>query len=349
MKFHPAAELFPLMSESDLRRLSEDIKANGLNEPIVMHEGSILDGRNRFKACELAGVRPVFRDWEGTPGSPVVWVISQNLHRRHLTDSQKAAIAVEVEAMLAKEIKRGRPNKESKIRHISMRADIAAGKALGVSRAYVSTAKRLSKESPDLFDEVKKGSKGLNQAINEVRHNAPPIKPVTLPGFPTGPFRAIVIDPPWPIEKIMFGRRPVEKASLDYTVMEMAEIAALPIPKLADERGCHVYLWVTHRHLPAGLQLFLEWGVRYECLLTWNKPTAQPLWWRFLTEHCLFGKIGSLPPLQKGCAVSFSAPQQKHSHKPDEFFDLVRTVSRGPRLTMFDCERKDFERWGVVH
>jgi N6-adenosine-specific RNA methylase IME4 len=172
---------------------------------------------------------------------------------------------------------------------------------------------------------------------------------IVTPGFPDGPFRTIVIDPPWPIEKIGFDRRPVEKLSMDYATMSLEDIALLPIPRLANQEGTHVYLWVTHRFLPHGLKLFDAWGVRYECVLTWLKPTAQPLWWRFLTEHILFGKIGALPPVKKGEAVSFNAPQQRHSHKPDQFFDLVSRVSPEPRLTMFDGPRNGFGSWGAAH
>lgn len=178
--------------------------------------------------------------------------------------------------------------------------------------------------------------------------SAPPVIEESPPN-PTGKFKTIVIDPPWPISKVILDRRPVEKESLDYSTMELEEITKLPVQELAEPDGCHVYLWFTHKNLPAALDLFSKWGVRYECIITWNKPTAQPLWWRFLTEHCLFGKIGTLPLVKKGCAVSFSAPQQKHSHKPTEFYDLVRTVSPAPRLTMFDYDRDGFQRWGVTH
>lgn len=179
---------------------------------------------------------------------------------------------------------------------------------------------------------------------------ARPAKPVDVPPeFPQGPFRAIVIDPPWPISKIDFERRDVERQTMDYATQDLEAIRQLPIPALAHPDGSHVYLWVTHRFLPYGLELFGAWGVRYECVLTWMKGTAQPLWWRFTTEHCLFGKIGSLAPLRKGMAVHFEAAQQRHSHKPDVFFELVRAVSPGPRLTMYDTERSDFEAWGVPH
>ena len=57
---HPAADLFPLMSESELRELGEDIKANGLRASIVLYEGKLLDGRNRLDAMELVGVEYSF-------------------------------------------------------------------------------------------------------------------------------------------------------------------------------------------------------------------------------------------------------------------------------------------------
>jgi len=191
--------------------------------------------------------------------------------------------------------------------------------------------------------------KSRRKLVSLLRDRLGLIPPVQQPGFPDGPFRTIVIDPPWPIEKIEFDRRPVEAMAMDYRMMSLKEIGELPVAKLANAEGAHVYLWVTHRFLPEGLKLFEKWGVRYECVLTWNKPTAQPLWWRFLTEHVLFGKVGALAPMKKGEAVSFSAPQQRHSHKPDEFFSLVRRVSPGPRLTMFDGAREEFESWGHVH
>jgi len=97
---HPAAEIFPMMSEAALTELAEDIKANGLLHPIVRHEGQVIDGRNRLTACQRAGVPPTFIEWSGT-GSVVAWILSTNLHRRHLTDQQRAMVAGRVAAALA--------------------------------------------------------------------------------------------------------------------------------------------------------------------------------------------------------------------------------------------------------
>ena len=104
IKVHPAAELFPIMSEPELRELAEDIKANGQRTPalfLVMQDGDkvLLDGRNRLHAMELAGLLPdgEFPTYYDTivdePGlDPHTFVLSLNLHRRHLTNEQKIAL-----------------------------------------------------------------------------------------------------------------------------------------------------------------------------------------------------------------------------------------------------------------
>ncbi len=95
-KFHRYADIFPLLTGEAFAELVADIKANGLQNPIVRWHGEILDGRNRLLACLAAGVKPRFEEYEGEPSRLLEWVVSQNLHRRHLLPSQRALIAAEV-------------------------------------------------------------------------------------------------------------------------------------------------------------------------------------------------------------------------------------------------------------
>ena len=103
IEIHPVATMFPEMNEAELAELADDIRENGLIEPIWTHAGKVIDGRNRLAACQFAGVEPTFREWKGN-GSLVGFVMSLNLHRRHLTASQRATLAVEIKPMLAAEI-----------------------------------------------------------------------------------------------------------------------------------------------------------------------------------------------------------------------------------------------------
>ena len=100
---HPAAELFPMLADDELTRLADDIARNGLLEPIVVFDGLLLDGRNRRRACEMAGVEPQYVEWRGEGGSPVAFIAARNLHRRHLTESQRATIAARVKGLFEEE------------------------------------------------------------------------------------------------------------------------------------------------------------------------------------------------------------------------------------------------------
>ena len=88
VEFHPAAGFFPLMNEKEFDNLVADIKANGLQQPIIRHQGMILEGVNRYHACKELGIEPNCIDRDDIK-DPVAFVISANLHRRHLTSKQK--------------------------------------------------------------------------------------------------------------------------------------------------------------------------------------------------------------------------------------------------------------------
>lgn len=75
MNFHPASLLFPMMSDSELNELAEDIKKSGQIEPVVLYHGEVLDGRNRLKACELAGLEPKFTEANGDVPSPTLYAL----------------------------------------------------------------------------------------------------------------------------------------------------------------------------------------------------------------------------------------------------------------------------------
>jgi ParB-like nuclease domain len=94
-EFHPIANIFPLMEGQEFKALVDDIKANGLREPVVIYEGKVIDGRNRYKACkELNLPTPTTKPYDG--GDPLGFVLSANLHRRHLNESQRAVVAAKL-------------------------------------------------------------------------------------------------------------------------------------------------------------------------------------------------------------------------------------------------------------
>jgi len=165
--------------------------------------------------------------------------------------------------------------------------------------------------------------------------------------LPEGTFATIVIDPPWPMKKIERELYPEQGTSPGYPTMTLEDIAELPVADKAAE-DCHLYLWVTQKYLPDGLRLCSLWGFRYQCLLTWVKPSGfTPFSWMYNTEHVIFGRRGSLDVQQKGIKLAFDAKVTGHSEKPDVFYDIVSRASPGPRLELFARkDREGFTVWG---
>ena len=94
LQFHPLANIFPLLEGEAFDELVADIREHGLHEPIVVYGGKILDGRNRYRACLTAGIEPTFTAYTGD--DPVAYVVSVNLRRRHLDESQRAMVAAKL-------------------------------------------------------------------------------------------------------------------------------------------------------------------------------------------------------------------------------------------------------------
>lgn len=94
LRFHPLAELFPLIEGADFDELVADVRAHGVRKPIWLYEEKILDGRNRHRAAAEVGVPCPMRPYEGD--DPVGFVISLNLKRRHLSESQRAMVAAKL-------------------------------------------------------------------------------------------------------------------------------------------------------------------------------------------------------------------------------------------------------------
>lgn len=102
MDFHDAAGIFPMLEGEEYDAFRQDIKEHGLKEPIVTFKGKIIDGRNRFKACRDLGIKPLYHEWDGE-GSLVEYVISLNLHRRHLSTNQRAMLGARIKESLQAE------------------------------------------------------------------------------------------------------------------------------------------------------------------------------------------------------------------------------------------------------
>lgn len=147
MKFHPYSEIFPLLSDQELQELADDIRQHGLREDIWTFGGMILDGRNRFLACQKANEKPRFRKFVGSEEGALALVISANIARRHLTASERAFAGARIA-----ELRRGDNQHTARAASSSSQAEIS--EKIGTSPDSIQRAKKV----------IEKGSKALQKA-----------------------------------------------------------------------------------------------------------------------------------------------------------------------------------------
>lgn len=168
---HPLCSLFPRMTGYEFECLKLDIKENGLRTPITMHHNMILDGGNRYKACVELGINPIYEDFVGDAIG--AFVLTSNLHRRHLSTTQSAAIVASVQDW-GKAQSVGKPKCATR----STLADTVKSRSesSGASIATQRKADAVAKANPELAAKVARGEVSLNDATREVAPQLAPKK-----------------------------------------------------------------------------------------------------------------------------------------------------------------------------
>lgn len=176
-ELHSLCTLFPRMAGAEFDALRDDIKANGLRSPIVLHDRMILDGGNRYRACIEAGVTPAFVNFAG--GNLVAFVLSANMHRRHMTPGQQAAIVASAQDWgRAQKVGGDRRTDQSQALDFDSVEKRAA--ASGTSRVTQMMADKVAKADPELARQVAHGAVSLPAAaaaVDEKAGKAKPAKP----------------------------------------------------------------------------------------------------------------------------------------------------------------------------
>lgn len=190
MQAHPAAEIFPMMSGADFDALVADIRDNGQREPIIIYDGQILDGRNRYRACEMLGIKLATEQWD-RKGTPEAFVISMNLHRRHLNESQRAMIGGRLATLKKGDVATQNVDFVAKTRDQQIyRPPIIAAKAaqlLNVGIATVQHAKTvLNNGTSEEIASVDRGEASVSTIAKAIRRGQSPEKRKSKRAVPLG-------------------------------------------------------------------------------------------------------------------------------------------------------------------
>ena len=340
MQYHEVANLFPLMVDGELADLAADIKNNGLHNAIWTYQGKIVDGRNRYKACQLAGVEPRYQEWGGgTHAELVAFVVGLNVKRRHLTPSQLAVLSLAVEAELAISARENLSaagvvtRKEQGLPILvnpvieSIHASAEAAKIIGVSKGYVIDAKKVEREAPDLIPQIAAGTMTIPEAKREIKQRArrdaiETYEPPPLQSIANGPFDVILADPPWRYDFSVSGSREIEN---NYPTMTVDEICALPVPAIC-ATDCILYLWATNPKLLEALRVIEAWGFEYKTNAVWVKDKiGMGYYFRQQHELLLVATRGTpeVPPPEVRVSSIIVGDRADHSAKPPAVYDIL--------------------------
>ncbi len=369
MTFHPLALIFPALSGEAFAALAADIKANGLHEPItVTDSGQILDGRNRYLACVAVGVEPRYETWDGV-GSPLAFVLSRNLHRRHLDESQRAMVAARVA-----NLPHGGDRTKPPIGDLLPVTQDTAAKMLNVGERSVQRARDvLDTATPEMIAAVEQGHVSVSLAARYA--SQPPetqrdivakvieqdMKPMEAArqvtaetiearriAQPTGRYRVIYADPPWQYGNSM------PPGSMDardhYPTMPLADICALPIRHLAEDDAV-LFLWTTSPCLADALQVIAAWGFAYKASFVWDKMRPNLGHYNGVRhEFLLVGTRGSCQPDARTLVDSVIVEERTaHSVKPAVFRDIIDALyPHGARVELFARGRAPGCTVGIV-
>ena len=231
---------------------------------------------------------------------------------------------------------------------------------MGVNRKYAARAKRLA-EIPEgkrqqYIVELIEAEKGVTPAAvlakQRQENKAAKTHAVATAEFSAdGPFDIVVIDPPWPMQKIDREVRPNQDA-FDYPTMTPEELQAFWRDEMESRINpdCHLFVWTTQRFLPAALGFIEAVGFRYVLTFVWHKaggfqPIGLP---QYNCEFAIYARLGAPVFIDtKEFPCCFEAPRREHSRKPDVFYDMIRRVTGGSRIDVFSREtREGFAQYG---
>jgi N6-adenosine-specific RNA methylase IME4 len=375
IEFHPLAAIFPLVEGAEFDEIAADIRKHGLHEPIVVFEDKILDGRNRYRACEAAGIEPTFTVYTGD--DPVSYVVSLNLRRRHLDESQRAMVAAKLATLKlgdnqhseglpigrasgmlnvgertvarAREVlEHGAPELVSAVEHgkvsVSAAADVAT-QDIDAQREIVARGER----------EILRAAQNIRARKAEIRR-AERIERLAATCNHSTPFPSdrryavLYADPPWHFE-VYNEESGVERAAGNhYPTMSLDEICALPVLSLASPDAA-LFMWTTVPHLRESFDVLVAWGFEYKTNIVWVKDKIG-LGYFVRNQHELLlvatrGDMPSPSPANRPPSV-IHAPRREHSRKPDEAYELIeRMYPELPKIELFARQaRAGWAAWG---
>ena len=367
--------VLPPLDDEERAGLEKMLLAEGCRDPLVVWNGLLIDGHNRYEICQSHGLpyRVIEKSFPDR-ASVRVWMRQNQGSKRNLTPAWKIELALANKEDLkatgaakksdsGKETGRGnrkvlsqndktfKPEREEKPHNT--RKEIA-DKA-GVSTGQVGMAEQVRKKDPALWEKTKQGETSISAAYKDIQkrekkeqHKADIQRQRDdiekgEAKLPEGVYEVVVMDPPW-----NYGREydPAgSRVANPYPEMTQAELLAME-PPFADD--CAFFLWTTHQFIWDAKALLDRWGFTYKATLVWDKEKiGMGAWLRMQCEFCLVGIKGKPVWENSSWRDIIREPRREHSRKPEAFYQMVEEITVGRRLDYFSRgERAGWEAFG---
>jgi hypothetical protein len=304
LKLHPACAVWPDMPAADFAELVADIKTKGLREAItIMPDGAILDGKNRFRACQKLGITPATVTYDGD--DPIGFALSKNKYRRHLSSSQLAMTVARIE-----KLPWGRPPKKN-FGEVLFKTRPELARESGASESSIGFAKRvLTKGESNIIAMVDSGAVRVMVAAEAVKNipreeqakmSVADVKQrgyAVLHTYPSNQPRLRLPPPPKPPQKKL-GQILNERAQRAAAMPELTrEEKELPPPELEGEQ---------HPNYPQGVSYAEAWRIENGRVQLWPLAEKRKMQtarrWREtiapLAEKLDVGELDTLNPNQQ--------------------------------------------------
>jgi N6-adenosine-specific RNA methylase IME4 len=366
--------LIPPLTAEEFKQLETNVLAEGIREPIITWQGTIVDGHNRYELAQMYDLPFKVKEMAfASMNHAKKWMAENQLGRRNLAEYVKGELISVIEDC-EKEIGReklveagkkygeGHKKEEEPLSIIDKPSHdtrkIVADK-LGWSTGKKAMFDVVKKKAPEeIKEKLRHGDVSINQVYQDIRKEEKKaerdkkieevkqkIESENLVQ-PNKKYHVIAIDPPWAYsEKGGFSSDDYDATSnrgaVDYPTMTVEQISKIELPTADD---CVIFLWTTHAFLRDSFELLDNWGFNYKATLVWDKvKMGLGRTIRMQVEFCLIGVKGN--PIINGSSERdiITEPRREHSRKPEAFYQMAERMCIGNRLDFFS--RQNRENW----
>jgi N6-adenosine-specific RNA methylase IME4 len=368
LPFHDATSIFPDMTPDEFNELKGDIAANGLRQPILVFRNQVIDGRQRLRACKELALPPLYTTVNVTEKNVTEYIVSMNLKRRHLNESQRAMVATRLATL-------GKGRKQNAAYAVTQSQ---ASMMLNVSIDSIQRARAVdSKGIPELVHAVQAGTLDVTNAsvissldsevqrnfmqlsdkeivalAKEIRKNAmqerrkkrvESIEAKRANNHPLvaandGTYNVVYADPPWNF---------ISEMTLGYPTMTLDEIKALPVNEIAAQDAV-LFMWCSASIIVDALKVIETWGFNYKTHAIWNKQRiGHGLYFRIEHEILMVATRGAVPevPYHARHSSVFSDPTGIPSEKPKRIREVIdRMYPELKKIELF-CRGEPANGW----